>query len=78
VFPIDVHIFRIGRRLGLIPERCSDEEAHRMMEQVIPANRFYEVHVNLIRHGRRICRPQNPRCEECCIIDYCEFYRVQK
>lgn len=74
VFPIDTHIFRIARRLGLLPEKCSDEEAHRRMEGMIPAERYYEAHINLIRHGRKICRPQNPLCEECCLIDYCRYY----
>lgn len=74
VFPIDTHIFRIARRLGLIPERCSDEEAHRMMERMIPARRYYETHINLIRLGRRICRPRDPLCEQCCLVDYCEYY----
>jgi len=76
VFPIDVHIFRIARRLELIPERCSDLEAHRMMELMIPEDRYYEAHINLIRHGRRICRPQNPLCEQCCLIDYCRYYEL--
>ena len=76
VFPIDTHIFRIARRLGLIPERCSDEEAHRLMTAMIPEGRFYEVHVNLIRHGRKVCRPQNPLCEQCCLIDYCLYYET--
>ncbi len=74
VFPIDTHIFRIARRLGLLPEKCSDEEAHRLMEDMIPAERYYEAHINLIRHGRKICRPQNPLCDECCLIDYCRYY----
>ncbi len=74
VFPIDTHIFRISRRLGLIPERCSDEEAHRMMSEIIPPSRYYEVHVNLIRHGRKVCRPSNPSCDQCCLIDYCLYY----
>jgi len=76
VFPIDVHIFRIARRLNLIPERCSDQEAHRLMELMIPADRYYEAHINLIHHGRRICRPQNPLCEQCCLIDYCRYYEL--
>ena len=76
VFPIDVHIFRIARRLDLIPEKCSDPEAHRLMELMIPAVRYYEAHINLIRHGRRICRPQNPLCEQCCLIDYCRYYEL--
>ena len=77
VFPIDTHIFRIARRLGLIPEKGSDAEAHRMMEAMLPEERFYEVHVNLIRHGRKVCRPQNPLCEDCCLLDYCHYYRGQ-
>ena len=74
VFPIDTHIFRIARRLGLIPERCSDEEAHRMMGDVIPRKRYFEAHINLIRLGRRECRPSNPSCEQCCLVDYCDYY----
>jgi endonuclease-3 len=74
VFPIDTHIFRIARRLRLIPEKCSDEEAHRLMERMIPEGRYFETHINLIRHGRRVCRPQNPLCDTCCLIDYCRYY----
>ena len=74
LFPIDVHIFRIARRLGLIPEKCTDEEAHRMMESLIPQQRYYEAHINLIRLGRTTCRPQNPNCETCCLIEYCHYY----
>jgi endonuclease III len=76
VFPIDTHIFRIARRLQLIPEKGSDQEAHALMEQIIPIERFYEGHVNLIRHGRKICRPTNPLCETCVIVDYCQYYRT--
>jgi endonuclease-3 len=75
VFPLDTHIFRIARRHGLIPEKCSDEEAHRLMGEMIPSKRYYEVHINLIRHGRKICRPRDPLCEQCCLIDYCEYYQ---
>ena len=76
IFPIDTHIFRIARRLALIPERCSDEEAHRLMTTMIPADRYYEVHVNLIRHGRRVCRPQQPACHQCCLVEYCRYYEA--
>jgi endonuclease-3 len=77
IFPIDTHIFRIARRVGLIPQKCSDEEAHRLMTAMIPDGRFYEVHINMIRHGRRVCRPQQPLCEQCCLIDYCSYYEKQ-
>ncbi|HWO01367.1 MAG TPA: endonuclease III [Blastocatellia bacterium] len=77
VFPVDTHIFRIARRLALIPERCSDEQAHRLMEQIIPRDRYFEAHINLIRHGRKVCRPQNPRCKECSLVEYCRYYETQ-
>jgi endonuclease-3 len=77
VFPIDTHIFRIARRLGLISDKCSDEEAHRLMGEMIPKNRYYEVHINLIRLGRQICRPRDPLCEQCCLVDYCEYYAAR-
>jgi len=75
VFPIDTHIFRIARRLGLIPDKCSDEEAHSLMGEMIPRARYYETHINLIRLGRKICRPRDPLCEQCCLVDYCEYYK---
>jgi endonuclease-3 len=74
LFPVDTHIFRIGQRLGLLPKKCSLEEAHRQMAELFPAERYYEIHINLIRHGRKICRPRNPRCQECCLIECCQFY----
>ncbi|MEK6300504.1 MAG: endonuclease III [Acidobacteriota bacterium] len=77
VFPIDTHIFRIARRLALIPERCSDEQAHEMMERIVPAERYFETHITLIRHGRKVCRPREPRCEECCLVDYCSYYHSE-
>jgi endonuclease-3 len=78
VFPIDTHIFRIARRLRLIPEKCSDEEAHILMGEMIPRKRYYEAHINMIRHGRKVCRPRNPLCELCCLIEYCEYYQLTK
>ncbi|HXU38758.1 MAG TPA: endonuclease III [Blastocatellia bacterium] len=77
LFPIDTHIFRIARRLGLIPEKCSDEEAHQLMREMIPPKRYFEVHINLIRLGRQICRPRDPLCERCCLVDYCKYYAVR-
>jgi endonuclease-3 len=75
LFPIDTHIFRIARRLKLIPEKINDLTAHHFMEELIPESQYYEAHINLIRHGRRICRPQNPLCEQCVLIEYCHYYR---
>lgn len=73
VFPMDTHIFRITRRMGLISAKLSDAQAHALMESLIPEAKHYSLHINLIRHGRKICRPQNPQCERCCLIEYCSF-----
>jgi endonuclease-3 len=73
IFPLDTHIFRILRRVGLIPERCSDANAHRIMDNLVPEGKFYSFHVNLIRHGRATCRPREPLCERCPIVEYCDY-----
>ncbi len=73
VFPLDTHIFRVLRRVGLIPPKCSDQFAHEVMDRLVPAGKFYSFHVNLIRHGRKLCRPRDPVCERCPIVEYCDY-----
>jgi endonuclease-3 len=73
VFPLDTHIFRILRRVGLIPQKCSDARAHQIMDKIVPSGKFYSFHVNLIRHGRALCRPRDPLCERCPIVEYCDY-----
>lgn len=73
VFPLDTHIFRILRRVGLIPQKCTDERAHHIMNAIVPQGKFYSFHVNLIRHGRSLCRPREPMCERCPIVEYCDY-----
>ena len=60
--PVDTHVYRVGGRLGLFPQRASFERAHDEMLAITDPDDAYELHINLIRHGRRVCRPQ-PRCE---------------
>ena len=73
IFPLDTHIFRVLRRVGLIPQKCSDRRAHEIMDKIVPHGKFYSFHVNLIRHGRAICRPREPLCERCPIVEYCDY-----
>ena len=73
VFPLDTHIFRILRRVGLIPQKCTDARAHQIMSRIVPPGKFYSFHVNLIRHGRALCRPRDPSCERCPIVEYCDY-----
>jgi endonuclease-3 len=73
VFPLDTHIFRVLRRVGLIPQKCTDKRAHEIMDKLVPPGKFYSLHVNLIRHGRKLCRPRDPLCERCPIVEYCDY-----
>ncbi|HVG31995.1 MAG TPA: hypothetical protein VM911_02910 [Pyrinomonadaceae bacterium] len=73
VFPLDTHIFRILRRVGLIPQKSTDLRAHELMNRLVPEGKFYSFHVNLIRHGRALCRPREPLCERCPIVEYCDY-----
>jgi endonuclease III len=70
IFPLDTHIFRVLRR---VPQKCSDERAHEILDAIVPAGKFYSLHVNLIRLGRKICRPKEPLCERCPIVEYCDY-----
>jgi endonuclease III len=72
--PVDTHVFRVGGRLGLFPERASFEAAHDEMLAITDPEDAYELHMNLITHGRRVCRPV-PRCEECELRRMCPWFR---
>ncbi|HYN86290.1 MAG TPA: hypothetical protein VER32_13665 [Pyrinomonadaceae bacterium] len=77
VFPLDTHIFRVLRRVGLIPPKSTDARAHEIMNRLVPAGKFYSFHVNLIRHGRKLCRPRDPLCHQCPIVEYCDHGQTQ-
>jgi endonuclease-3 len=75
--PVDVHIHRVGGRLGLFPPNASFERAHDEMLAIVDPKDAYELHMNLIRHGRELCRPK-PRCGECDLRRMCPWYRSQR
>ncbi|MDE3096046.1 MAG: endonuclease III [Chloroflexota bacterium] len=74
--PVDTHVFRVATRLALIPERAgrarmTPEKAHELLEAQVPPRDFYAFHIALIKHGRRVCTAQRPRCPECVLRDLC-------
>ena len=75
--PVDTHVYRVGTRLGLIRPGASFDEAHDEVRRLVPAADAYELHVNLIRHGRRICTARAPRCAECPLKRMCPFGRAR-
>jgi endonuclease-3 len=75
-FPVDTHVHRVTKRLGLIGLKTSREKAHRVLEQLVPSEDYYVFHLNVIRHGREICVSRSPRCRECFLRDACDYYQA--
>lgn len=67
-FPVDTHIRRVTSRLGLVRD---GEEAHRTLNQLIPDDLKYQLHLHLIRHGRETCKAREPKCRECVLRERC-------
>ena len=74
-FPVDTHIHRVSGRLGLRPEKASAEQAHTLLARLFPPESYYQAHLNLIQHGRQVCKARQPLCERCPLTDLCRYYR---
>lgn len=72
--PVDTHIFRVAKRLGLVGPKVSVEQAHGLLESMVPSDDVYQFHVLMIEHGRRVCQAQRPRCPECLLLKVCPGY----
>ena len=71
--PVDTHVHRVSRRLGLIPPRMSADAAHAALEAITPPEDVFSLHVSLIRHGRQVCRAPAPACHVCCVRSLCPY-----
>jgi endonuclease-3 len=69
--PVDTHVSRVGTRLGLLRPGAGFEELHDDLLELLRPGEGLEVHVNLLRHGRRTCHAQRPRCGECALARMC-------
>ena len=71
--PVDTHVYRVGTRLGLFRPGAPLDEAHDELLRLVDPEDAYEIHVSLIRHGRRTCVARAPRCEECPLLSLCPY-----
>ena len=69
--PVDTHVFRVSKRLGLIGPGVTAEKAHDILECAVPAEDVFAFHMYLIWHGRRVCGARRPRCACCALSRGC-------
>ena len=70
-FPVDTHIHRVSKRLGLIGEKTTADAAHEIMERQVQPQLRFQLHMQLITHGRQICKARRPLCAECRLSSGC-------
>jgi len=68
--PVDTHVHRISNRLGWVETR-HPEETERALEAILPREHWLEINQLMVRHGKRVCHPQWPRCGECQVAPDC-------
>jgi endonuclease-3 len=78
VLPVDTHVWRVTKRLGLIEPKVSREKAHDLLEHILPGKCIPSLNKNLVRHGREICHSQKPRCADCFLNTFCNYFLFSK
>jgi len=73
VYPVDTHIHRVTKRLGF--HNTSAEKAHAIMEAIAPPKTYYADHLNILRHGREVCKARQPLCKSCPLSANCQYYQ---
>lgn len=69
--PVDTHVYRVARRLGLVGPKASADQAHDLLEALVPRRQHYTFHMHLVHHGRQLCKAQRPRCGDCPLEEIC-------
>jgi len=64
-FPVDTHVLRVAKRLELIGPKVTADRAHAELAALIPPERRHALHLNMVTHGRRVCRAPRPECGRC-------------
>lgn len=77
-FPADTHVSRVCKRLGWAPLSAIPAQIQQIMEGLVSPDRYKGVHLNLIEHGRHLCRSRNPLCVKCPVRSVCPFGRSEE
>jgi len=71
--PVDTHVHRVSKRLGLVEDRISAEKAHTLLETIVASDEYYSFHLLFIQHGRTLCKASRPLCSDCPIKEECVY-----
>ena len=74
--PVDTHIYRVSKRLGLIGPKVTADKAHDILEPMVASEDVFAFHMYLIRHGRQVCKALRPRCDKCVLSWGCPSRQV--
>lgn len=76
LLPVDTHVHRVSQRLGLIGPKVMHEAAHRILLAMLPPDPplLYTFHLNMLKHGQKICTFSRPHCSKCMLRDLCDYY----
>jgi endonuclease-3 len=69
--PVDTHVYRVAKRLGLLDNGVSVKKAHALLEGMVQKEDVYRFHIHFIRHGRTTCKAQRPLCRQCVLRGKC-------
>jgi len=72
-FPVDTHVARVSRRIGWFPEKTTPGEMQNVLAKIVPSERHLGGHLNIIAHGRAVCRARGPGCTACPLAAMCVF-----
>jgi len=78
IFPVDTHVHRICRLLGLVPKNATAEKTFWLMQPHVPEGKSFSFHINLLKLGRTICLARKPRCEQCPISSFCDYFQADQ
>ncbi len=74
VLPVDTHVWRVSKRLGLIDNRTTREKAHTLLEELLPQSCILSLNQHLVKHGREVCTSRRPHCDVCFLRRTCDYF----
>ena len=74
-FPVDTHISRISKRIGLVKEELDPTDISISLMKLYDKSLYHKLHHQMIDLGRYTCKSIKPNCDECLMKDFCKYYK---